>query len=75
MSIALDGPLALIGAGKMGGAMIAGWLSRGLDPKKVYVQDPGPPSEVTALLKQHGIPVHAALPAGMPQCRWALCLR
>lgn len=67
MSIALDGPLALIGAGKMGGAMIAGWLARGLDPKMVFVQDPGPPPEVTALLQQHGIAVHAELPAAMPE--------
>jgi len=67
MSIALNGPLALVGAGKMGGAMIAGWLERGLDPKQVFVQDPGPPPEVAALLARHGIPVHAELPASMPE--------
>lgn len=67
MAIALNGPLALIGAGKMGGAMIAGWLQRGLDPKLVFVQDPGPPPEVAALLAQHGIAVHATLPATMPE--------
>jgi pyrroline-5-carboxylate reductase len=66
MRIALDGPLALIGAGKMGGAMIAGWLERGLDPRLVFVQDPGPPPEVAALLAKHNIAVHAALPAAMP---------
>lgn len=67
MSIALNGPLALIGAGKMGGAMIAGWLERGLDPAKVLVQDPGPPPEVAALLAKHGIAVHKSLPASMPE--------
>lgn len=67
MAIALNGPLALIGAGKMGGAMIAGWLDRGLDPKLVYVQDPGPPAEVAELLKKHAIQVHAELPANMPE--------
>ena len=67
MSIALHGPLALIGAGKMGGAMITGWLTRGLDPTLVYVQDPGPPPEVAALLARHKIPVHTALPAAMPE--------
>ena len=67
MSIPLHGPLALIGAGKMGGAMIAGWLERGLDPKLVYVQDPGPPPEVAALLAKHDIRVHATLPASMPE--------
>ena len=67
MAIALSGPLVLVGAGKMGGAMLAGWLARGLDPKLVFVQDPGPPPEVSALLKQHGIAVHATLPASMPE--------
>lgn len=67
MSIALNGPLVLVGAGKMGGAMLAGWLARGLDPKLVFVQDPGPPPEVAALLAQHGILVHATLPAAMPE--------
>ena len=67
MSIALNGPLVLVGAGKMGGAMLAGWLTRGLDPKLVFVQDPGPPPEVAALLAKHGIPVHATLPVSMPE--------
>ena len=67
MSITLNGPLVLIGAGKMGGAMLSGWLARGLDPRQVFVQDPGPPPEVAALLKQHNIEVHATLPASMPE--------
>ncbi len=67
MSMALNGPLVLVGAGKMGGAMLAGWLARGLDPKLVFVQDPGPPPEVAALLARHEIPVHATLPAAIPE--------
>lgn len=62
MSIALNGPLVLVGAGKMGGAMLAGWLAQGLDPKRVIVQDPGPPPEVAALLARHAIGAHATLP-------------
>ena len=62
MTLSLDGPLVLAGAGKMGGAMLAGWLKRGLDPKLVMVQDPGPPPEVAALLERHGIPTHLELP-------------
>ena len=27
-------PLVLVGAGKMGGAMLDGWLARGLAPKQ-----------------------------------------
>lgn len=55
MTIDLDGPLLLAGAGKMGGALLAGWLERGLDPALVVVQDPAPPPEVATLLKQYGI--------------------
>lgn len=36
----LTGPLVLAGAGKMGGAMLTGWLASGLDPKTVIVVDP-----------------------------------
>ena len=43
------GPLALIGAGKMGGAMLQGWLSLGLDPAKISVFDPQPAAELLAL--------------------------
>jgi pyrroline-5-carboxylate reductase len=62
MSFVLNGPLLLVGAGKMGGAMLAGWLARGLDPRQVIVQDPSPPPEVAALIARHGIPAHAQLP-------------
>jgi pyrroline-5-carboxylate reductase len=55
MSFALDGPLVLAGCGKMGGAMLTGWLARGLAPSQVIVQDPGPPDEVKALLDRHGV--------------------
>ena len=32
MSLQLDRPLVLLGAGKMGGAMLEGWLKGGADP-------------------------------------------
>jgi pyrroline-5-carboxylate reductase len=34
--------LALLGCGKMGSAMLAGWLAGGLPAKSVWVQDPAP---------------------------------
>ncbi len=37
---ALDRGLVLLGCGKMGSAMLAGWLARGLSPKLVWVIDP-----------------------------------
>lgn len=64
--ISLDGPLVLAGAGNMGGAMLAGWLKRGLSPAQIIVQDPGPPPATAELLAKHGIrTVHAleSLPA------------
>lgn len=61
MALKLDGDLILAGAGNMGGAMLAGWLERGLDPKRIVVQDPAPPPPIAALLKKHGIASHASL--------------
>ncbi len=34
--------LVLLGCGKMGSAMLAGWLARGLPPQSVWVRDPVP---------------------------------
>jgi pyrroline-5-carboxylate reductase len=45
----LHGTLALAGAGKMGGAMLAGWLAGGLDPKRVVVLEPFPSDDIKAL--------------------------
>ena len=39
MALTIDGTLLLAGAGNMGGALLAGWLAQGLDPKQVVVQD------------------------------------
>jgi pyrroline-5-carboxylate reductase len=46
----IDAPLVLAGAGKMGGAMLAGWLARGLDAKRVVVIEPHPSDEIRALV-------------------------
>lgn len=34
--------LVLLGCGKMGSAMLAGWLSRGVNPTAVWILDPNP---------------------------------
>jgi pyrroline-5-carboxylate reductase len=60
-----DRPLVLIGAGKMGGALLAGWLDRGLAPGAVRVVDPSPPADTKALLHKAGIVSAAAPPAGI----------
>jgi pyrroline-5-carboxylate reductase len=46
----INAPLVLAGAGKMGGAMLAGWLAQGLDPKQVVVIEPHPSEEIRALV-------------------------
>jgi pyrroline-5-carboxylate reductase len=45
----VHGTIALAGAGKMGGAMLTGWLAQGLDPKRVVVIEPHPSEEIKAL--------------------------
>src|SRR4051812_13607716 len=48
----LSGPIVLVGAGKMGGAMLEGWLGLGLDPKHVVVVEPQPSPEIGALAER-----------------------
>ena len=43
------GTIALAGAGKMGGAMLTGWLAQGLAPERVVVIDPQLAPEISAL--------------------------
>jgi pyrroline-5-carboxylate reductase len=44
----IAGPIILVGAGKMGGAMLEGWLGLGLDPTNLIVIEPQPSKEVVA---------------------------
>ena len=46
--------LALVGAGKMGGAMLKGWLDGGLAPSGVVLVDPSPAPEIAALAAARG---------------------
>jgi pyrroline-5-carboxylate reductase len=45
----LQGTIVLAGAGKMGGAMLSGWLAQGLDANQVVVIEPTPSDEIEAL--------------------------
>jgi len=56
--IAQDG-LVLLGCGKMGSAMLAGWLARGLPKTSVWVLDPFP----SDWLRGTGVHINADLPA------------
>ena len=57
------GKLALIGAGRMGGAMLQSWLALGLDPRKVAVVEPQPSDELRALVKS-GLALNPAMDSG-----------
>jgi len=46
---AIQGTVVLAGAGKMGGALLTGWLAQGLDPARVVVIDPHASDEIRAL--------------------------
>ena len=48
----IPGTLVLVGAGKMGGAMLDGWLALKLPPKKVVVIEPQPSKAIRALAKR-----------------------
>ena len=66
MTLSLGGPLILVGAGKMGGAMLEGWLADGLDPKSVTVLDPVPGASIKALADKQGLNL-AGDAAALPQ--------
>jgi len=58
-----SGTLVLVGAGKMGSAMLDGWLARGLNPKKLIVIEPQPGKAVQAL-KRRGLALNPRGKAG-----------
>jgi pyrroline-5-carboxylate reductase len=45
----ISGTIALAGAGKMGGAMLTGWLAGGLEPARTVVIEPTPSADISAL--------------------------
>jgi pyrroline-5-carboxylate reductase len=44
----ITGTIVLAGAGKMGGAMLSGWLAQGLDARNAAVIEPNPSQEIRA---------------------------
>jgi pyrroline-5-carboxylate reductase len=48
----LSGTVLLVGAGKMGGAMLEGWLALGLEPNRIAVLEPQPTPEIAALARR-----------------------
>jgi len=61
----IGGGLVLLGAGKMGGAMLEGWLKLGLAPAAVTVLDPNLPESISDSWRARGIAVNPDI-AGLP---------
>lgn len=55
MTLDVSGTVLLAGAGKMGTALLEGWLSRGLAGTSVFIQEPMPSAEIADLARRSGI--------------------
>jgi len=55
----LPASLTLVGAGKMGGAMLRGWLTLGLPPAAVSIIESNPSPELSALCQEKAIALSA----------------
>ncbi len=63
----MAGPRILVGCGKMGGALLAGWIERGAEPDSLIVIEPAAEA-ATAVRAAHGVRVESdpgALPSGI----------
>jgi len=58
----LPASLTLIGAGKMGGAMLRGWLALGLPPAAIQIIESSPSPELLALCQEKAIALSATAP-------------
>ena len=47
--------LVLVGAGKMGGALLRGWLDLGLEAARIRVIEPAPAASIRGLCEAHGV--------------------
>lgn len=56
--LVLPGTLVLAGAGKMGGAMLRGWLDAGAAAGLLAVIDPQPAPDMLSLAAEHGFSIH-----------------
>lgn len=63
----VGGSLVLVGAGRMGGALLRGWLSRGLPSDRIFIREPHLSTELADLIAEHKIAAGAEVaPASQP---------
>lgn len=65
MTFSKERPFLLVGAGKMGGAMLSGWMADGIDPASILVLDPFLPPEMGKQLADQGIQHVSTVPDGV----------
>jgi pyrroline-5-carboxylate reductase len=65
--MSLPASLLLIGAGKMGGAMLTGWLRLGLRPDQIVVIDPHASDALKILCTEKGIALNPATAGSAPE--------
>lgn len=59
------GPVVLVGAGNMGGAMLSGWLKSGVPGSSVLVLDPGPSDQIRQMIDEAGARHMTSPPEGL----------
>ena len=52
-----DAPLVILGCGKMGGALLDGWLANGLPGSAIRIVEPTPADSIARTAQDHGIAV------------------
>ncbi|UVC07049.1 pyrroline-5-carboxylate reductase [Rhizobium sp. TH2] len=62
MSLPLPGPIVLIGAGNMGGAMALGWIKSGIAASSIIAADPNPPEAMRVRFGEAGLNIVSAAP-------------
>lgn len=75
MSLVFPETLVLVGAGKMGGAMLDGWLANGLAPEAVTILDPHPSPEIAALAREKGLSLNPPLAEVAPPAALVLAIK
>ena len=65
MSFPLPGPIVLIGAGNMGGAMALGWMKSGIAASSIIAADPNPPEAMKSRFGKAGLSIVSAAPANL----------
>ncbi len=60
-----SGPIVLVGAGNMGGALLTGWLKSGVAGSSVIVVDPGPAAPMLTMIAEAGARHVTSLPEGI----------